>query len=444
MNSYKEEAIIRNIADPTSLLLSRLENWALAVRNLENYVEAYIALQKANTSGLEKTRKIAGEMSQISTPSHLSPVNHNLSRPQSSKSNEPASGPEETIFSCLEGLSSRTEVLITKSSETELALKQNVLPLFQALRTDIDKNIKDLKSANVKQAKEVEKARSMTLQSIETLGTYASSFTISGDSNRREYRNDPYVLYRLTLQALDDQLAKENAHSDSLIVAEKNLQNLETHLVQVLQQATKLFSEVIAGFHSLSNETYFGIAYSFANISPEAEWSSFYNDNINQLVPYDRPLREISNVTFQNDNHPSTKPVVEGTLNRKEGKILKSWTPGYYVLTQSHFLLQYESNNYVQDPSPELAIYLPESTVSGIESKDSGKFKFTIHAKDQTRTVGLTTKTYSFKANTLSETEVWHRAISNSVCKHSPPIGLSEGDQPQPLSNSSTFSNNPT
>lgn len=191
----------------------------------------------------------------------------------------------------------------------------------------------------------------MTLQSIETLGTYASSFTISGDSNRREYRNDPYVLYRLTLQALDDQLAKET-HIQFIDCCRKNLQNLETHLVQVLQQATKLFSEVIAGFHSLSNETYFGIAYSFANISPEAEWSSFYNDNINQLVPYDRPLREISNVTFQNDNHPSTKPVVEGTLNRKEGKILKSWTPGYYVLTQSHFLLQYESNNYVKTHLP--------------------------------------------------------------------------------------------
>lgn len=388
-----EEAILRDLPDPTNLLLARLDNWAATVRNFEDYVDAHILLQKSISTGLEKARKIAGESPHFESPNDLPP------------------GP---LGASLQHLRTNTDTVINKSSETELALKKSVLPPLQTLRADIDKHIKGLKASSLKQAKDVEKARSATLSAIEALGTHASSFSIAAASNRHEYRNDPYVLYRLALNAIDDQLAKENAHSDALIFTEKNLQSLEAHLVQVFQQASHLFAQTITAFHSLAAESYSDTAASFAAIPPDAEWADFATKNAAHLVPYDRPKRQIANVSFHNDTHPATIPVIEGMLSRKEGKLLKSWTPGYYVLTPSHFLLQYASNNYVQHPAPDFAVYLPDAIVSEVQTKDSGKFKFTVQAKDGTKAVGLTTKTFSFRANSLKEVEEWQRAMAGA------------------------------
>lgn len=440
MSLPKEEAILRDVPDPTNLLLARLENWSSTVRNFEDYVEAHIALQKSTTAGLEKARKIAGESPHFEAtagrPGDLSPVSSSV-YPSQQASTAPQHGtPPSSIGDALEDLRTKTDVLINKSVETEQSLKQAVLPPLNTIRNDIDKHIKGLKSTGVKQSKEVEKAKSATLQAIESLGTHAASFNIAAGTARHEYRYDPYVLYRQTLHALDDQLAKENAQADALIFTEKNLQSLEAHLIQVLQQATHLFAQSMAAYHSTATEAYLGVAAGFAAVPPETEWNNFYARNIHQLVAYDRPKRQISNIAFNNDTHPATKPVIEGMLSRKEGKLLKSWTPGYYVLTPSHFLLQFASNNYVQDPSPEFALYMRDAVVSDIVAKDSGKYKFTVQGKDGTRTVGLTTKTYSFKANSLSEIEEWHRAFVAATAAG----GSAAAGSSRVVSNASTFS----
>lgn len=448
MSTSKEEAILRDSPDPTNLLLTRLDNWVHAVSLFEDYVEIHIQFQKHTTQGLEKVRKSASDppkfdflstenkntLRAVSSPpvstSALSPVSApsspvlaaspapdavpgaiNVAAPDATTSSPAEITGPIGIAEAFENTRIRTEALINKSLETETALKNSILPQLTTIRADIEKHIKGLKTSGLKQSKDVEKAKADTQRAIEHLGQYTSSFNISSGGNRHEYKNDPYVLYRQTLNSIDDQLAKENIQIDALVFTEKSIETLERHLVQVLQQAAHLFDQILAGYHSLCLDSYHGVSETFAAVVPEAEWENFFSKNSASLVPYDKKHRAISNVTFHNDGHPSTLPIIEGTLLRKEGKLLKSWTSGYYVLTPSNYLLQYSSNNYVQDPTPDFALFLPEATVSEVSTKDAGKFKFTVQAKDGTRTVGLGSKTYSFKTNTFDEIGAWHAAI---------------------------------
>lgn len=444
----KEEAILRDIPDPTNLLLSRLDSWVHAVGLFENYVEAQIAIQKNTTAGLEKARKVAADAprfdftsTQISSPSAETSGNGGAPLPTSASSPSSLAAPESNtltrivsggsaappatipgIAESFEFVRTRTDALINKSNETAEALRNSVLPQLQTIRADIEKHVKTLKTSGIKQAKDVERAKGVTLQSIETLGHHSSSYTIASGGNRHDYKYDPYVLYRQTLNSLDEQVTKENEQIDALVFTEKSLETLESHLVQVLQQATHLFDQILSGYLGLSQESYHGIAETFGSIPPESEWANFYNRNLNQLVPYDKPKRQMSNITFQNDSHPATKPIIEGILLRKEGKLLKSWSSGYYVLTPSHYLLQYTSNNYVKDPTPEFALYLPEAHVGEVSTKEGGKYKFTVQAKDATRTVGLGSKTYAFKTNTFDEIGGWHAAIKAAAAGTHPGV----------------------
>ncbi|VVT54756.1 uncharacterized protein SAPINGB_P004242 [Magnusiomyces paraingens] len=424
----KEEAILRDAPDPTALLLGRLDSWIHAVGLFEDYIEAHIQIQKSTTAGLEKVRKVNADAPKFDFQSGMARANslHAVTSGPSSPTVETATpvggleGPDGTtipadaplgIAESFEQIRIRTDALINKSVETEQALRTSVLPQLATTRADIEKHVKGLKTSGVKQSKEVEKAKSVTLQAVEELGRHTSSFNISAGGNRHDYKHDPYVLYRQTLNAIDDQLAKENSQIDALVFTEKSIETLENHVVQTLQQAAHLFDQITGAYNGLALESSQIEAQAFASIEPGSEWNLFFANNGPQLVPYDKPHREISHVTFHNDGHPSTRPVLEGVLLRKEGKLLKSWTSGYYVLTPSNYLLQYTSNNYVQDPTPEFALYLPEATVSEIITKEGGKFKFTVTAKDGTRTVGLGSKTYSFKTNTYEEIGEWQAGI---------------------------------
>lgn len=405
----KEEAILRDSPDPTNALLKRLDSWIHVVDMIDEYVDSHIIIQRGITAGLEKARKAVYDA-----------PNFNYSQPPQQQGEAPvnaegAAAPTHItgIAESFEALRTRTDTLINKSYETENAIKTGVLPQLVTLKGDIEKHIKGLKSTGVKNLKEIEKARNLTQASIENLGTRVSSFNISAHT-KHEYKNDPYVLHRYVRSALEDQVAKENNQIDAVISVEKNMETLEKHIVQVIQQAISLLESNIHSYSALKVESYDAINQTFAAIPPGHEWDQFLNSPSSPLIAYNTPKRNIDNIYFNNSDASPTKAIYEGIMQRKEGKLLKSYTSGYYVLTPSRFLLQYGSQNPVTDPTPDFAIYLPESQVGDLSPRSSGKNKFVIQAKDCARTIGLGHKNYSFKTNTYDECVAWYNAITNS------------------------------
>lgn len=404
----KEEAILKDFPDPTHNLLHRLESWIHVVDMIDEYVDSHILIQKNITQGLEKARKAISD-----APRFDYRVGRNSEATSPVGEVPPSTGSEEIgVAESFETLRTRTDGLINKSIETEQSLKSSVLPQLTTLKGDIEKHIKGLKATGIKNSKDIEKAKSVTQSSIETLGQYVSSFSINTHS-KLDYKNDPYVLHRYAMNALEDQIGKENNQIDALISIEKNFETLERHITQVIQQAVSLLDSALSNYSTLKVESYQTISATFSAIPADYEWQSYIKNPSSMLIPYDTPKRQLENIHFTNCDAPSTKPLIEGILQRKEGKLLKSYTSGYYVLTPSRFLLQYSSQNHVKDPTPDFAIYLPDSQVGEMSSRSSGKNKFVIQAKDTARTIGLGHKNYSFKTNTYDELTAWYSAITN-------------------------------
>lgn len=415
----KPDILQTTTPDPTTVMLPALENWRSVVTLLEEYLDTQIHVQHSITGGWEKAKKV------VATP------------PKFADSDESKVG----ISEAFKNLREKTDVLLNKSSETEESLKSSVLPQLATLKGDIEKHIKGLKGTNLKGLKEIEKAQANTKKHVETLGQYASSFA---NSQKLDVKNDPYLLHRTTRYAIEDQLQKENVQRDAVLSSQKNYKTLQVHIVQVIKQATSLMEQVQTDYAASHTESFKSIAKTFGHIEDDHEWNQFVKQNPEVLVTEDSVKRSVNDVSFSNDQHESTVPLMEGSLERKSGKLMKSYSTGYFVLTPAKYLHYFKSSNLVSDPSPESSIYLPECTLGPMSAADSGKHKFTITGKTQGKSVSLGQKhTYSFKAASRAELEKWYEKLQD-VSGTSVHSGGAVADSSRKSSSSSTPATSPT
>ena len=76
------------------------------------------------------------------------------------------------------------------------------------------------------------------------------------------------------------------------------------------------------------------------------EWNAFIQKYEDVLINPVSSNRDVASLTFPNQNHSSTKPPIEGALQRK-GKILGRYNTAYYVLTPSKYLHEFESPDVI-------------------------------------------------------------------------------------------------
>jgi hypothetical protein len=76
-------------------------------------------------------------------------------------------------------------------------------------------------------------------------------------------------------------------------------------------------------------------------IPPDFEWVNFLSRNAETMIDPAAPKRTVETVRFPNEDHSSTKPLIEGALMRK-GKIMRSYYQSYYVVTPSKYLHEFK------------------------------------------------------------------------------------------------------
>lgn len=149
------------------------------------------------------------------------------------------------------------------------------------------------------------------------------------------------------------------------------------------------------------------------------EWRSFTERFSHVLIAPDAPRRNVEAISFANEDHPGTAPLMEGALQRK-GKIMRSYNNSYYVVTPSKYLHEFkepDNKTYAKEYEPEMSLYLPECTVGAL--KDG---KFQISGKDSGSKMS-TKHDFAFKAGSPAEAAKWHEAISRCA-------GLKTGESP--------------
>ena len=393
-------------SDTSSLLLERLQAYKHACGYLENYITAFEKIEKTHAKEYEKILKT------VSDP--LKEGHH---------FDQKLGG----IAGLFENIRSNTQGIANAHLENEKNLKGSVLPILERLHTEIKNKSKELSKGTAKGSKEVDKARNTTQKHIEMLGQHTATFSSSG--GKVEPANDPYLLRRGINHRLHKQILEENNNRHDLLAVQDSFASFEAHVIATIQQALNAFLQYTNGELEREKAMYADIVSTAQQIPPDFEWKGFVSRNnhilidpsgmslsnptinFRRLTPIPAPKRSLSNITFPNQDHASTKPLIAGSLARKSRVALKGYDTGYYVITPSKYLHQFNDDDDLRkDPSPELSLYLPDCTIGALNGE-----KFNIKGKDASKgKVGSAmamNHELAFKAHTSADAEKWHAVI---------------------------------
>lgn len=312
-----------------------------------------------------------------------------------------------------ENMRTNTQAMINTNIETEKSIKGSVIPTLERLHKEIKHKAKELDSGAGSSAKEVEKLRNVTQKHIELLGQQTSAFESAG--GKLNGSDDPYVVRRGVMHRLANQVLAENNHTNDLISVQNNFQTFEAHVLDVIQQAMEAFAQLTGGQADKVRALHNDMLGTIQCVPKDFEWNNFNTRCADRLVNSNEPGRSVDAITFANMDHDATRPLIEGSLERKSrNKLSFGYSTGYYVVTPSKFLHEFkDTDDSRKDPKPELSIYLPDATI-GMPSGE----KFNVRGKDKSGTMSskLTATTeLAFKAHTAEDAQKWFQVIQQ-VC----------------------------
>ena len=110
----------------------------------------------------------------------------------------------------------------------------------------------------------------------------------------------------------------------------------------------------------------------------DAEWMTFVQNDPHFVDP-NVPLRRVENIEYPGKHHPAAAEVRAGMLERKS-KYLKSYTPGWYVLSPTH-LHEFKSADKIYSQPPVMSLYLPDQRLGSRSQPGSSSHKFMLKGK---------------------------------------------------------------
>lgn len=110
----------------------------------------------------------------------------------------------------------------------------------------------------------------------------------------------------------------------------------------------------------------------------DQEWSAFVHSDPHFVAP-DVPLRRIEEIDYPGRNHPAASEIRAGMLERKS-KYLKSYSPGWYVLSPTH-LHEFKSADKIYTQPPVMSLCLADQKLGTHSEPDSSSAKFMLKGR---------------------------------------------------------------
>lgn len=384
-------------SDTTELLQERLQAW----KHMTAYLEDYIGeVAKDEKSSAKEKEKILKTVSRPLKEGHH--FDQNLGG----------------IAGLFENLRANTQALSNMHLETSKNLTGAVLPILERLHTEIKNKTKELNSGAAKGSKAVDKARNISQKHIELLGQHTGMFDSSG--GRVDAHNDPYVLQRGIRHRLNKQILEENNNRQDLLTVQDSFQQFEAHLITTVQNALNSFNQLMGGQADRQKAMYGDMVGTAQKIPLDLEWKGFINRNGDKMIDPNSPPRSMANVAFPNQGHRATKSLIEGSLERRSrafGK-LGGYSAGYYAVTPAGYLHEFkDDDDFREDPSPKVSLYLPDCTVGAVDG-----VKFAVKGKDvsggKISSKLATTSEFTFKAHSPGDGVQWHNIIMQQAGRY--------------------------
>ncbi|KAI9845432.1 MAG: hypothetical protein M1837_004910 [Sclerophora amabilis] len=272
----------------------------------------------------------------------------------------------------------------------------DVITQLTGLRADLNQKIKEIKNLSGDFKNSVDKEMDTTRKAVH--GLQESLGLVDSDSSAVAGKGDPYIVRLGTERQIERQIDEENyLHKVrtfqgtgldawmlicGLLKAFLNLEGsgreLESIVVGEIQKAYNAYAGILKREADEAYDTVEQLRTGPIAMPKDREWSSFVERD-NHFIDPRIPLRRPEDIEYPGRNHPAASEVRAGMLERKS-KYLKSYTPGWYVLSSTH-IHEFKSADRINSQPPVMSLYLPEQKLGTHSQPDSSSHKFMLKGR---------------------------------------------------------------
>ncbi|KAM5431489.1 phosphatidylinositol 4,5-bisphosphate-binding protein [Microsporum ferrugineum] len=257
-----------------------------------------------------------------------------------------------------------------REMETEIILQLN------GLRTDLGQKIKEIKNLSGDFKNNVDKEVEITRKAVKHL--HEALGLVDSDAAATSGKGDPFLLRMSVDRQLERQIEEENYLHRAYLNLERSGRELESIVVGEIQKSYNVYASILKRDADIAYHAVERLKEGPISIPKDHEWRYFL-DQTDQMVDPNLDLRNLANITYPGKDHPAAAEVRAGMLERKS-KYLRSYTPGWYVLSPTH-LHEFKSVDRIASQHPVMSLYLPEQKLGSHSTPESSSHKFMLKGR---------------------------------------------------------------
>ncbi|KAF3490499.1 PH domain-containing protein [Arthroderma uncinatum] len=257
-----------------------------------------------------------------------------------------------------------------REMETEIILQLN------GLRADLGQKIKEIKNLSGDFKNSVDKEVEITRKAVKHL--HEALGLVDSDAAATSGKGDPFLLRMSVDRQLERQIEEENYLHRAYLNLERSGRELESIVVGEIQKAYNVYASILKRDADTAYNAVDRLKEGPISIPKDHEWRYFINQT-DQLIDPELDLRDLANITYPGKDHPAAAEVRAGMLERKS-KYLRSYTPGWYVLSPTH-LHEFKSVDRIASQHPVMSLYLPEQKLGSHSTPESSSHKFMLKGR---------------------------------------------------------------
>ncbi|PYH46812.1 SLM1 family PH domain-containing protein [Aspergillus saccharolyticus JOP 1030-1] len=314
------------------------------------------------------------------------------------------------------GLADATEILrdfhrqgymeATKAAEVE----SEVVNQLMGLRNDLQKKTKEIRGLSGDFRNSVDKEVDATRKAVRHL--HEALGLVDTDPSATSGKGDPFIVRLSVDKQIEKQIEEENYLHRAFLNLENSGRELESIVVSEIQKAYNAYASILKREADETYDTVEKLRAGPISMPHDHEWNAFIADT-EELVDPRVPIRDIENITYPGKDHPAAAEVRSGMLERKS-KYLKSYTPGWYVLSPTH-LHEFKSADRVAWQQPVMSLNLLDQKLGSHSQPDSTSHKFMLKGR-QTGTMHRG-HSWVFRAESHETMMAWYEDIESLMSK---------------------------
>ncbi|MCJ1351674.1 MAG: hypothetical protein MMC33_001658 [Icmadophila ericetorum] len=338
--------------NPTDILANRFQAWRSVLKNLITY---FRDVQKSYEARAKSLLMMSNVINNTSIP--------------------PVFLTEGGIGDAIHLLRDFNKQALAEGNKAK-ALEEDVIVQLTGLRSDLQQKIKEIKSLAGDFKNSVDKETEATRKAVR--GLQEALGLVDLEPSATSGKGDPFIVKLGVERQIERQIDEENYLHRAFLNLENSGRELESIVVGEIQKAYNVYTGIMKREADHIYETVENIRSGPIGMPKDREWDAFVDNNEHFVNPR-IPIRRTEKIVYAGKDHPAALEVRSGLLERKS-KYLKSYTPGWYVLSPTH-LHEFKSADHIHSQTPIMSLYLPEQKLGSHSSADSASHKFMLKGR---------------------------------------------------------------